>query len=275
MTLSEAQAFLGISASASREDLEGAFRRLIKTYHPDKNQNRTAWSHTMTIRLNEAYDIILKELVENTPTLKPTIPEYKNSSSSSSSDPHILENFRRSFRIAQDEAMQGIYIYYNFGLDNIHRRQEGVFRQRFNSALNHLKKSIDSLAVLGLKAPTEGQRRHLVLYSTFFRLFRENMLIKKLFVPDGSLNHKAYRHYRMGSENLDDVLKSRLFPKDFNKNGISSKNFSLSEYEFMQVITQFKSSIWVPETVIKLMLIDGFRRIEEFETGMTHMSHAR
>ena len=264
MTITDALDFLGISSASSRTELESAFRRLVKTYHPDKNLDRSAWSHTMTVRLNEAYDIVLKHVTKN-PRIIVIPPEERKKEASPRTDQTTIEYFRRSFRTAQNEALQGIYLYYNFGLENIHRRSESVFRQRFNAALHHLKRSIDSLTVLAPKAPNEGLRKHIALYSTFFKLFRENMLINKILVPDGSLNHKAYRHYRSGSENLDEVIKYRLFPKDFNKNGFSSKTLALSDYEFMIIITQFKTTMWVTETVIKLMLMDSFRRIEEFE----------
>jgi hypothetical protein len=227
----------------------------------------------MTVRLNEAYDLAFQHLTER--KFFPKHPLRESFQDSPGLDLQALADFQNYFTAARDEALQGIYLYYNFGLENVHRRSEGVFRQRFNKALLHLKKSIDSLNTLGTKTPAEKNRRHLVLYSTFFRIFRENMLINKTFTADGSLNHKAYRHYRNGSEILDEVLKSRLFPKDFKKIGINSKSLTVSEYEFMLVLTQFKTSIWIPETVIKLMLIDGFRKIEEFETGMTHRSHAR
>ena len=47
---------LGVSRSASEDELKKAFRRLAKQYHPDANKEHGAEAHF--IEVNEAYEVL-------------------------------------------------------------------------------------------------------------------------------------------------------------------------------------------------------------------------
>ena len=49
---------LGVSRSATEDELKKAFRRLAKQYHPDANREQGAEAHF--IEVNEAYDSMTK-----------------------------------------------------------------------------------------------------------------------------------------------------------------------------------------------------------------------
>ncbi len=46
---------LGVDPSASQTAIKGAFRRLVKTYHPDRNRERREWAEGKFKTIHEAY----------------------------------------------------------------------------------------------------------------------------------------------------------------------------------------------------------------------------
>ncbi len=49
---------LGVSTSASREEIQQSYRQKAKQLHPDLNPDRKAWATEQFQRLNEAYDVL-------------------------------------------------------------------------------------------------------------------------------------------------------------------------------------------------------------------------
>lgn len=54
----EAYKFLGLNKDSSLSDVTRLYRKLAKKYHPDSNQGNPSYSHTMMMRINEAYRTI-------------------------------------------------------------------------------------------------------------------------------------------------------------------------------------------------------------------------
>lgn len=55
----EAARVLGIRDRASLNDIRSRYRERIKEWHPDVSQNDPMESHEMTLRLKEAYDLLV------------------------------------------------------------------------------------------------------------------------------------------------------------------------------------------------------------------------
>lgn len=49
---------LGVSKSASQDDIKKAFRKLAKKYHPDVNKHRQSWAEKEFIKVNKAYETL-------------------------------------------------------------------------------------------------------------------------------------------------------------------------------------------------------------------------
>lgn len=49
---------LGISRSASQQEIKQAFRKLAKKYHPDVNKHRQSWAEKEFIKVNKAYETL-------------------------------------------------------------------------------------------------------------------------------------------------------------------------------------------------------------------------
>lgn len=59
MTVPEAAIALGISGSASMNEIHARFRELAKEWHPDTSEHDPVLSHETFIRIREAYDILV------------------------------------------------------------------------------------------------------------------------------------------------------------------------------------------------------------------------
>ncbi len=58
-TLREAAELLGIREQASLNEIRLHYYERIKEWHPDMSQKEPALSHEMTIRLKDAYDLLI------------------------------------------------------------------------------------------------------------------------------------------------------------------------------------------------------------------------
>jgi hypothetical protein len=167
-----------------------------------------------------------------------------------------------SARIAVDEVLDGVYVYYQYGLQNIHRRFEGVTRLRYRKAIRHLKAGARQLhAHIQEHGPTLRLDEDVHKLATFTRSFLQNIGIDKYYIPSSHPREaKAYRHYQAGSEHLDAAIQQILFGEQFTPGIPRSHSGSLyvSSHELVSVLVNFTDSTWIPEAMIKLNLLDAF-----------------
>ena len=253
MTLPEALSFMDIKLPITLNDLETTYRSLIKQYHPDRNQNRLKWSHEMTLRLNEAYALIRESLssgwsVEGGAEGKPDVP------------PSIYTELQRAWLRIEN----GIHLFYTYGLENPHIRQEGPFHIKFVLAQKQIKQGKKILERWEPEKLLPEDREELTLQKSFCEAFLQNMRIQKTFVADGSIHHKAYKHYYNGSRLLDGFLKKILFPEDYPHLILPPKCTTLCEQELLTVLLHYHQSMWVGEATIKLALLESLINLVNF-----------
>ena len=294
MTLHHALEMLGIGPGSTEQELTRAFRDRVKRYHPDSNPDRPEWSNTMMAQLNSAYETVRSYLDEH-PTqygLKERAERYRNrggadrnasarsagtasrrssdNTSAASDHPRFYAAYQepfnpaflRAFSRATDILLDGVFQYYQYGLQNVHLRAEGNLRSRYRGALRRVRKALEQLEQI---TPNEQLNRHeserVTLTLRFAHAFFRSMQIDKFFTPSsGGFETKAYRHYRRGSELLDDIIGRSLFPTSL---GMRNGNPSIaecahgSEQELLTVVTQFQQSDWSPEAIVKLQLLSS------------------
>jgi len=179
--------------------------------------------------------------------------------------------FLRAFSAAANMLLDGVFAFYQYGLDNVHLRQQGNLRMRYRSALRRVRRAREQLETIpphNLLNSGEEQRRGLTLQ--FASAFLETMQIEKFFIPTGgAFETKAYRHYRRGSELLDYAVKRSLFDSTFkalNRDLSVGESAHASEHELMTVLTRYQSSSWTAEATLKLHLLNAF--IELHKSGI-------
>jgi hypothetical protein len=266
MTVDAAYTFLQLSFDADENDLTASYRRLVKNYHPDLNAHRPDWSNEMMFLLNEAL-LVAREYQKNRKAdlpgnrsndLRQAHEQARAAAAGAAAAPATDNSFQAGFSRIADGILVGIHTYYNYSLENVHLRMEGSRKFRYRSSIKRVRDGINRLNdLLSSTGPAELVERAR-LFRDFSKAFLQNMLIEKFFMADGHMaNHKSWQHYWRGSEVLDRAIKDAFFKADFSSLR-HVESLSLSEHEFMIILTKFSEGGWLHETLIKLCLLEIF-----------------
>jgi hypothetical protein len=161
-------------------------------------------------------------------------------------------------------VLGGIQLFYEYGLENVHLRREGVRKFRYRESLRQVQRGIKSLVDLKAHAVLNRESENLDLCIDFSKAFLQNMLIEKYFVPSGiTSEHRAYRHYSEGSSALDYAIKDAFFGDRLIRirSGSFYQKISLSYEEFFVIVARYQKSSWVPEALLKIYLIEMLTRV--------------
>lgn len=267
MKLSAAYDILELQGSATIEDVSVSFRRLLKQYHPDRNVDRSEWSHAMTVRLNEAYEVATTYLrrVDDTAFTKSS-----QTATAEREDPFDFwqdQEEDSGYSVALhtrmgtlfDLLVDQIFAYYTYGLDNLYLRSEGTLRYRYRTTVRRLKAIIADIQECLEWPGSIRQRKQVEAVISFATGFYENALIKpRNHAVLAGDERKAYQLYRSGSEALDQVIKIALFGRQFNGHGGVSSPRGISEQSFVLLIAQYPKSVFIAEALIKMYLLEGY-----------------
>ncbi|HEB32621.1 MAG TPA: J domain-containing protein [Spirochaetes bacterium] len=243
---------LGLTPSCSISELNSTFRRLAKQYHPDFNRNDESRANVRMTELNLAYEMALEYL---------TSPDSENDESFyEAREVSFITRLNKSI----NRVLQGVYKYYQYGLENVHLRKEGVRKIRYRDSLTDLKFGIVSLESLKESAGSSSEGENLNLFIDFSKAFLMNMLIEKYYIPSSKgFNNTAHRHYYNGSVLLDKAIKEVFFGNlfaDVQDNTYYNK-ICISYEEFMVIATRYNKSVWISETLMKIYLLEVLTKV--------------
>lgn len=280
MDIAAAFCVLELSEDATVEDVDLSFRRLLKIYHPDRNSERTAWSHEKTVELNAAHVIALEYLRNGKNAAMfdegsaaegangfgappkgyaADDPLYAARSDNPEVDPQYSVALQLQLASEYDRLLDQLFAFYSFGLENVHRRTEGSFRYRYRTIFKNLKNVLVRFQELRTCTGSRIQRHQIHVVHAFAAAFYENLLIKPgdHQVPSGN-EYKAYRLYRQGSETLDGAIRSRLFGDQFGGDAQYPTALSTCQRALALVVTRYPRTQYTAETLIKLYLLETF-----------------
>jgi hypothetical protein len=257
MEIGRAFTILGLTENSTLTDLNYCFRKLAKKYHPDSNPANGEWAHSKMTNLNLAYETALEYFAA----------EQRGGRTGKETVESERDRERRrifvSFNHAMNQVLDGVYLFYQYGLENPHMRKSGVRRFRYSEAIKVVKKGIGRLEDL---EKSELFRDDLVGFVSFSKAFLQNMLMERFYVPSSDrLETLAYRHYREGAELLDSAIKQVFFGDLLpdNKRGSISQYVELSGRELMTVLTRYSHTGWIAEAVMKVYLLDLLGKVIE------------
>jgi hypothetical protein len=246
-----------IADTASLRELNHSYRRLVRKYHPDYNAHRPKWAHAAMIRINAAYDSAVEYL---------SALRYEEIQRHLEGEIRKHDEFSRVFDWIADGVLDGVFTFYQYGLENPYARQSGTPRLRYRRAVQQISTGIDQLRKIN--APNELDQETLDLFRTFVEAFYEVMRIKRAGgAPSRPDERAALNHYLAGSRMMDETIRKAFFREEFARprDFASPQNLSVSLSEFMAVVTKYSKSSWITETALKLCLLDSFQRLCEIE----------
>ncbi len=282
MELDRALKLFGLTGQASVGELNATFRRMAKKYHPDASRGNEAVSHERMTRLNLAYETVLTFLTApGAAADRPTERRAGRGAGASGLDADVraalsagVRDYMGLFRRAVSTVQQAVYLYYQYGLENIYLREEGVRRFRYRDSVHRMQSALKQLETLpalmdALAGPLTAagevealreERERLAWFSEFSAaLLRSMMIGRKLSSSATAEERTAYGHYHRGSEVLDETIRERLCGDGAPGRPLAGA-LSVGYHEFMQVITRHYHSSWIAETVIRMHLLELYER---------------
>jgi hypothetical protein len=256
MNTGEAFSFLGLGLSASKDEIEASFRQLVMLYHPDRNPDKSEWSHARMTLLNEAHNLAQQYI---------TLRGENSRQEPKQVSRELMLRLQNALYAAREDILESVHLYYTFSLENVHLRYEGVRRQRYNSSKRGIRKGVIQLEKILHSAPEGKLKIYARLWEAFGSSFYSSMSITKICPADTSLNYKAYRHYRNAALILDAFIKLSFFPGDFPRQDINSKSIALCEQQLYLILSNYRETIWTDEADIKLSLLNNLRNLLDFE----------
>ena len=248
MELEKAFKIFGLDKKSSIEDLNSSFRKLAKRYHPDFNRDKETWANRKMTEINLAYEVALNYF---------TSPSQKSTIKNMQDDVWV---FSRYFNRAKNYILQGMLIYYQYGLENIHLRNEGVRRIRFSDSIKYMEKGIKSLKNIYSSTVNPNQKEWCEALLNFATAFFRNMNNNSYFKPTGnSYEDKAYWHFYNGTVLLDEAIKEIFFGDliiNIPNRGNYIAKLSRSYEEFTLVVSEYPRSSWIVDTILKIYLVE-------------------
>ncbi|MFP4113537.1 MAG: J domain-containing protein [Spirochaetota bacterium] len=242
-----------ITPAASLRELNSAYRRLVRKYHPDHNPTRPSWAHDAMTKINAAYDSAVDYLAAL---------RYEEVQDHLDREIRAHDEFTTLFSNVANRVLDGVFTYYQYGLHNPHQRRSGTPRMRYRQAVRRISDALGQLQRLRVPNPVDEET--LEVFTVFAKAFLQSMQIERTYAPTSNQSeHAAYQRYREGSHALDAAIRRAFFREELSppKELASPQSLAVSLNEFMAIVTKHSDSSWIAETALKLCLLDAFQAL--------------
>ena len=253
ITPEEALKLFKLPSSASLPDLNRAYRRLVLKAHPDRNPDRVEWANRAMRRITRAFDVARNHLAAL---------RYEEVQRHLDHEIRAHDEFNSILMNIAHRVLDGVFTYYQYGLENPHRRTSGTPRQRYRQAVRRIGMALEQLQ--RLRVPNEVDGETLNIFRTFARTFHETMQLARLHVPTSNHEeHHGYRAYREGTKALDAAIRRAFFRDELSphREMAMPQSLAMSLNFYMTVVTKHSGCSWVTETALRLCLLDAFQAL--------------
>ena len=282
MEVRRAMALFRIQGRIPIEDLNTAFRGLVKKYHPDKVRDYPEWAHERMAEINDAYESLAEWIASPPKTAeephrggsrdagKPAAGAERYDEADASFRPYdappLSGKAEELFRSALSLFFDGLGLYYQYGLDNPAYRNEGVRRFRYREALRTVMKGRDALE------ESAARTRHPAVRAAarFSRLTAADMDMGLPAFPPAEVSVRRLDERLVAARKLfDGAVKAVLFP-ELVPDHLRSKTVSglYSCYaEFVVYLTMFPDGERRRAAVLATARYDAFMDMLEFKNA--------
>lgn len=245
MTVAEAFRLLGLSDRAELPEINRAFRALVKTCHPDLNRDRVEWAHRTMSKLNIAYSTCRQHAAER-------LTEAKGETVKTHARAATADKTATAAADLRDELLDIVYLYYQYGLENIHLRREGTRRFRYRTVRRRLN---------GLRSqPARTDEPLTAAVQLFAAAFTQVLDLEQFGTPaDPPGDRAAHRYLLEGTRALDNLIKRGFFAEFRADRSLPPipKAAELASFGFLTVLTRYAASRWATDAAARLRLLEA------------------
>jgi len=212
MDIKRSLAIFRLKDRISVQQLNLLFRELVKKYHPDKVRDYPDWAHERMFEINDAYETIVEWLANplaESSEISDSSKETQNhqADDSNSEIKPLSDELEIKFRTSFNKFLDGLAIYYQYGLENHEYRQVGIRRFRFREAIRLIMEGRNELEFYRYQYPVFR------IAARFARLTAADIGIAKPRFNDKSFFHKIDARLNSARRNFDDAIKEIFFPE--------------------------------------------------------------
>ncbi len=271
MELRKALGIFRIEGRVSMEQLNATFRELVKKYHPDKVRDYSDWANERMSEINAAYERLTEWITapRPEPARKPKQKEPPGNRSSFTPQDilrrettALTEHGQRLFYPLFNTLLDGLGIYYQYGLEKINYKEEGVRRFRLREAGRHVQKARSGLEALAKEEPHPAFKAS----ARFARLSLASMNMGVPIFTDGPPKAASLdSRFRQARKELDMVIKEYLFPEmvPAHLRGRSAALLYSSYAEFVLYLTAFPAGERQKAAILQTARYDSFMDLLE------------
>ncbi len=291
MNLNNCYRTLGVSTSATDDEIKGAFKSLAHKYHPDKNPKKLKWATQAMADLNVAYTTLIKyrfQETEETSYQPPPRPSRKKKAGTinkkeqerraaarraeeqkqaawrkarSEINKEIQsaiknEILTKKFVRIKDSAKNEMYRYFQYGLYNLARRNRRENRTFYDEIVLRLRVGYHILNELSNDTEDPDFVRHFNIFrNLLYSFYMTTECINVIDSFSNAIDFQAYELFKKGDDSLNPTEKEIFF--DRHNRGFFKKDYSemmlfKCENYFKDALKSYPDSTWSVETNIKL-----------------------
>lgn len=273
MNINQCYELLGLSSSATNDEVKLAFKRMALKYHPDRNRDKVQWANNIMANLNVAYSAILSyrfgdESADNVYKKNPREPKTNNTRSADTEEADdVVWEYENLEDIAEaqmltDEfvkireiAKDAIYKYFQYNLYNLNLRESISNMRVFNQVVYVLRRCYHALNNLSGKTGDSDFKDHFAVFKgMIFNFYRASECLNIIDSYNNRIDVNAYRMYKRGDDALNLAQKEIFY--DRHNRGNFKQDYAVTllleaEAYFDGTLKRYSDSTWAVETKIK------------------------
>ena len=275
MDLRRARTIFRLTERVPIEDLNSSFRELVKKYHPDRVREHPEWAHERMSEVNDAYETLAewintpvtpKPAPSSAPTPPPPADERRTDEELFRREiPALTARMEKKFYPLFHDFLDGLGIYYQYGLENPANRTEGVRRFRYREAFRAVENSKRTLE----KMAESFHHPILRAVARYARLAAADIDLGQPYFSEGAnTNRRLDDKLRTARRNFDGAVKEILFPElvPIHLKGRAIAGLYACYTTFVLYLTMFDSGERQKAGILQAARYDAFMELVEMRS---------
>ena len=269
MNLRQARGIFRLESRVSLEDLNNIFRKLVKKYHPDKVRDHPDWAHERMSEINAAYELLVERMTQPVPdrgvpeadidNIQNQEEDYFDDISVQDDFPPIDKGSTGEFYNAFHGFLDGLGLYFQYGLNNPSIRSDGIRRFRYREAMRNIENGNNALIACSKKY------NHIAIAtaSRFAKLTVADISLGELPLTASGQLRLYEQQFRNARQNFDMAIKDVLFPELLpgHLRGVARSRMYACYSDFVTFLTIFENDDKQKTGILQAARYDAFIRL--------------